>query len=118
MIKTTPHNGVIIPRHDKNTSLQDYITRHNEETAKPYEATTTHNEDATQHNVVTTTNNDETTQNNDKQPHKKVMAFHALVFKSSNSAECLANFEKPRIIPSSTLSQEFDSLMCLLLFYF
>ena len=52
--KTTPYNEVtrITPRHDKNTSLQDYITRHNEETAKPCEATTTHNEDATQHNVV------------------------------------------------------------------
>jgi len=38
--------------------------------------TTTHNEETTQRNEVTRTHNEETTPNNDKQPHKKVMAFH------------------------------------------
>ena len=45
----------------KDTSRQDYITRHNEETTK--------------HNGVTTTHDEETTPNNDKQPNKKFMAF-------------------------------------------
>ena len=66
--------------HNMITSRQEYITRHNEETTKPNETTTTHNEEATQHNVVTATHNDDTTQNNGKKTHKKVMAFHNIVW--------------------------------------
>ena len=40
----------------------------------------------TKHNEITTTRNDETTPNNDKQPHKKVMAFHSLW--PSETGEC------------------------------
>ena len=58
------------------TSRQDYITRHNEETTKHNGVTTTHNEETTQRNEVTTTRYEETAPNSDKQPHKKVMAFH------------------------------------------
>ena len=36
-----------------------------------------------QRNIETTTHNDETTQNNDKQPHKKVMAFYNNNYKGS-----------------------------------
>ena len=68
--KTTPRNEVITPHHDNNTSRQDYIPGHNEETTK--------------HNEVTTTHNKETSVNNNKQPHKKVMAFHKSLLCSLN----------------------------------
>jgi len=72
--KTTQRNEVITPHHENNISRQDYITRPNEET--------------TQRNEVTATCNEETTQNNDKQPHKKVMAFHRPTIVTILQAAC------------------------------
>ena len=49
---------------------------------KPHdEVTTRHKEETMRHyNKVTTRHNEETTPHNDKQPHKKVMAFHIKTF--------------------------------------